>query len=246
MMSSAGSYVRKLAILFCLTLLACQARSEEVGSFGSVYSFIRLTSDYRVNAVSSSDRQPAWQASLYWAAPQRFFAGLWYSTVDFNDPGNTPYELDVYGGHTFRLRHFDLVTEVFFYMTPDRNSRGATYDYTEGRIRIQDQLGPLKLRSTLGFSPSYSFGAGEVWRFEVSSAYALTEWLTVNAIGGRRWLEHRVDRSYWEAGVAARWKNITLDVRYVDTKLSRRQCGFMDWCDSALVATLTLDLPALR
>jgi len=195
--------------------------------------------------VSSSDRQPALQGSLYWAAPQRFFAGVWYSTVDFNDPGKTSFELDFYGGRTLRLEHFDLIGEVFFYTTPDRSGTGPTYDYTEGRLRFQDKLGPVTLRSTVGWSPSYSFGAGEAWRVEASSPYALTKWLTFNSVFGRRWLENRVDRSHWEAGFTLRRKQLSIDLRYVDTNLSHRQCGYVDWCNAALVGTVTWDLPPL-
>lgn len=233
----------KLVLLSWLLLLPLSTLAKEPPPFGNLYSFIRATSDYRVNGVSSSDRQPALQASLYWSAPQRFFAGVWYSSVDFNDPGKTSFELDFYGGRTFRLEHFDLVAEAFFYMTPDRESAGPTYDYAEGRVRFQDKLGPVTLRSTLGWSPSMSFGAGEAWRFEASSGYALTPWLTFNAVVGRRWLENRVDRSHWEAGFTARWKRLSFDVRYVDTNLSRRQCGYVDWCNAAVVGTLTFDLP---
>lgn len=237
------STMDKLIVLSSLVLLPPAVAADEAPPFGNIYSFLRATSDYRVNGVSSSDRGPAAQASLYWAAPQRFFAGVWYSTVDFNDQGKTSYELDFYGGRNFRLEYFDLIAEIFFYTTPDRSGPGATYDYTEGRLRLQDKFGRVTLRSTVGWSPSYSFGAGETWRIEASAAYSMTEWLAFNAVVGRRWLENRIDRSHWEAGFTAHWKRLSLDLRYVDTTLSRRQCGHVDWCSAAFVGTVTWDLP---
>lgn len=66
------------------------------------------------------------------------------------------------------------------------------------------------------------------------------------------------DYNYWNAGVSYTYKYATLDLRYHDTNLSKKNCflntsdprgiysgsGASKWCGSAFIATLSLDLSA--
>ncbi len=76
-----GALWNKLVLLSWLMVLPIRPWPKSRRS-GILYSFIRVTSDYRASGISSSDRQPALLASLYWAAPRQFFAGVWYSAID--------------------------------------------------------------------------------------------------------------------------------------------------------------------
>jgi hypothetical protein len=49
-----------------------------------------------------------------------------------------------------------------------------------------------------------------------------------------------VDRTFWDAGVTGTWKQLALDLRYVDTNLDERECGFSKRCSATVVATLTV------
>jgi uncharacterized protein (TIGR02001 family) len=233
-------------LAFGMLIGHASAVADTAPGLGSIHTFVRATSDYRVNGVSSSDRQPATQASIHWAAPHRFFLGAWGSTIDFNDSGKTDLELDLYAGKTFKLTHVDITPEIFLYRVPGQRGPDPTYNYGEARLRLQNTLRSVTLRSTAGWSPKFSYGAGKVWRVETSAMYTATSWLSFNCVVGRRWLENRGDRSHWEAGFALRFRQLTLDVRYVDTNLVRRQCGHADWCEAALVGSVTIDLPAIR
>jgi uncharacterized protein (TIGR02001 family) len=67
-----------------------------------------------------------------------------------------------------------------------------------------------------------------------------------------------VDYLYWNAGVSYTWKNLTVDLRYHDTDLNKNECFInttdprgiatgtarSKWCDTAFVATLSLDFTA--
>jgi hypothetical protein len=69
-----------------------------------------------------------------------------------------------------------------------------------------------------------------------------------------------VSYTYWNAGISCSWKNLTLDLRYHDTDLSKRECfvdttdpagivsgsGQSRWCSAAFVATLAIDLQASK
>jgi hypothetical protein len=61
-----------------------------------------------------------------------------------------------------------------------------------------------------------------------------------SATVGRRWIEVGVDRTFWDAGITATWKQLALDLRYVDTNLDEHECGFSKRCSATVVATLTL------
>lgn len=64
------------------------------------------------------------------------------------------------------------------------------------------------------------------------------------------------DYTYWNAGVSYTYKNLTLDLRYHDTNLDKRECftlttdprgvftgsGRSNWCSTAFIATVSLDI----
>ena len=68
---------------------------------GKFYPSVSYTSDYRYNGVSYSGREPTPQASLHWIGARGWYAGVWTSGVDFDDPGNTSVEGDLYAGRSF-------------------------------------------------------------------------------------------------------------------------------------------------
>ena len=80
----------------------------------------------------------------------------------------------------------------------------------------------------------------------MAADYALTKALTLKTLAGHNWAQNGRSRSYWSLGGAAKWRWLTLDVRYQDTDLSRRQCGFNpDICGPAVTATLQADFPLI-
>jgi uncharacterized protein (TIGR02001 family) len=65
------------------------------------------------------------------------------------------------------------------------------------------------------------------------------------------------DYTYWNVGVGYTYKNVTFDLRYHDTNANRQDCflisadpaGFVNggrskWCDSAVVASVSVDFTA--
>ena len=94
--------------------------------------------------------------------------------------------------------------------------------------------------------PQASYGSGEAWRLESEAGYAISPWLTLKALAGRRWIERGADRTYWSLGAATSWKRLTFEVRYIDTNLSKARCGYNpDICGPALVGSITASLPPI-
>jgi hypothetical protein len=74
----------------------------------------------------------------------------------------------------------------------------------------------------------------------MDASVSLHDALKASATAGRRWVQIGVDRTFWDAGITGTWKKLSLDLRYVDTNLDERDCGFTRRCEATIVATLTL------
>jgi uncharacterized protein (TIGR02001 family) len=227
--------------LLCVLVAGGAVPAAEVAepSFGHLYPSISITSDYRYNGVSNSDGAVL-QASLHWIGARNYYAGVWASGVDFDDPGNTSYELDLYAGREFDIDATSVRVEALYTAFPDKSFTGPTYDFLQLKIGARRSFGAMTVGAQGAWVPAASYDSGVAWRSSVEAEYAINRWLMARAHVGRRWIERGFDRSYWEAGAIATWSRFSLELRYVDTNLSPRECGFSDRCDPAIVGTLTL------
>jgi uncharacterized protein (TIGR02001 family) len=221
-----------------MSILCCLALAFALP--GKFYPSVSLTSDYRYNGVSYSGREPTPQASLHWLGPRGWYAGVWTSGVDFDDPGNTSIEGDVYLGRAVDFGRTRLAGEVLYTFFPDKTFRGPTYDFLQLKVRGSRSFDALSVGALAAWTPEASYRSGTAWRVAIDASYALTGSLKASASAGRRWIEFGVDRTFWDAGITATWKQLALDLRYVDTNLDQRQCGFSRRCEATLVATVTL------
>lgn len=226
-----------LALPLAVALAPARARAELPGQ---LYPSVSYTSDYRYNGVSYTGREPTAQASLHWLGPGGGYAGVWTSGVDFDDPGNTSIEADLYLGRTLDFAGTRVAGEVLYTFFPDKTFRGPTYDFLQLKVRASRSIEALTLGMLAAWTPEASYRSGTAWRVVADAAYSFNGALKASATAGRRWVESGFDRTFWDAGVTATWKNLALDVRYVDTNLDERECGFSRRCSATVVATLTL------
>ena len=232
-----------VAALLAATLPALPARAA--GERGGLYSSVTLTSDYRYQGVSSTNRHAALQGVVHYFRPDGWYAGLFASQVDYGYDQSPSYELDFYGGKTLKLnKKTDLKLQGLYTTFPDNKTPGPTFDFIQGGVSIMRKEGPLTLTGLTTFVPAGSYGAGQVWRAEGTADYALTQRVTLKALAGRQWSERRPNRSYWSLGAAATWRFLTFEARYQDTDLSRHACGYNpDTCGPALTASVTAAFP---
>ncbi len=207
---------------------------------GKFYPSVSLTSDYRYNGVSYSGREPTPQASLHWIGPQGWYAGVWTSGVDFDDPGNTSIEGDVYAGRTIDFGRTRLGGEVLYTFFPDKTFRGPTYDFLQLRVRASRSFEALTVGALAAWTPEASYRSGTAGRVALDATVSLHAALKASATAGRRWVEIGQDRTFWDAGVTGTWKKLSFDLRYVDTNLDESECGLTRNCEATIVATLTL------
>lgn len=234
--------VLPFAAILITTLPVPPARAGADGIFSSV----SLTSDYRYQGVSNSDRHAAVQGNVHYFRSDGWYLGAFATEVDFNDVG-TSFEVDVYGGRNLRLdSKTELKLDAMYTAFPDNRTPGPTYDFWQAKAALTRKDGPLTVIGLVSYVPKASYGSGDARRVEGEAQYAITPHLTLKAQAGRRWIERGADRDYWSVGAATTWKHLTLEVRHQDTNLSRARCGYNpDICGPALTGTLSAALPLI-
>lgn len=230
------------AVLLAATLLAPAARAQS-----GLYSHVTLTSDYRYQGVSSSNRSPVVQGVVHHFRPDGWYAGLFVSQVEYGYDEDPNFELDFYGGKTLKLdRKTELKLQGLATLFPDDRTPGPTLNFVQAGASLIRKEGPLTLTGQATYVPEGSYGAGQIWRAEGAADYAITKSLTLKALAGHQTSERRPDRSYWSLGAEVRWRHLILDVRYQDTDLTRTECGFNpDICGGSVTGTVTAVLPLI-
>ena len=243
------------ALAVATALLAAPAAAQDKaptpshppGSRGGLYTALWLTTDYRYQGVSNSDNHPAIQGVIHYFRPDGWYAGLFATQVDYGYAQSPDYELDFYAGRTIPLdKKTDLKPQVLVTVFPNNHTPGPTFDFVQAGASIIRKEGPLTLTALATYVPNGSYTTKQVWRGEIAADYALTKAVTLKSLAGQTWAENGRSRSYWSLGAAAKWRWLGVEVRYQDTNLSRRQCGFNpDICGPAVSGLLTADFPLI-
>ncbi len=190
---------------------------------------------------------------------------------------HTSLETDVYGGKHTDLWGTDLNIEAYLYTYPDHNiatniTGSHWHDtYFEAIVALSHTFGPITLTGTTAYSPNFFAQSGTGWYIEGTASYAVNDWLAISGDVGHQWVS-RVDNltipnttdinneesfslrssglpyTHWDLGATATYKAFSLDVRYIDTDLSKVQCywtqGATGLCGATVAATLTYNISA--
>jgi uncharacterized protein (TIGR02001 family) len=222
---------------------------------------VAATTDYRFRGVSQNDRKWAPQGALNITGPDGWYAGTWASAVDFDDHADTSIEWDIWFGKHFDLGDgWDLNVQPYYYAYPDHDSKTAGFhdSYFELITGLSRKFGDLTLTGTVAWSPDWFAESGTGWWLNANAAYPITDWLTVSGNFGYQSAREFDDipgigypYTVWDIGLTAVWKQFALDVRYVDTSISKAECGTFngaandDWCSGTVLATLTFNFTLL-
>ena len=227
--------------------------------WGTVSAYVDVQSDYRFRGISQNNRDFAPQASVNWAAPDAFYAGVWTSKTDWlgaSPFGATPsLEVDIYAGKHFDLGGTDLNVEAYYYSYPEFNKAkfaaltgvNAEASYFEGIVQLSHSFGSLSLTATGAISPEFSLGGGTGEYIEGTASYPLTDWLSISANVGHQWVDAAPsDYTHFDIGLTATWRSWVLDVRANGTDMDSATCGFYmvtkNACTTGVVATLTYNI----
>lgn len=242
---------------------------------------IKGMTDYNFRGISQTDRKPAVQGGVELQLYDNlFYAGIYGSNVDLTTSPTA--EIDFYGGIRPKFGPVTLDLGVWQYYYPGEkqfiDAAGGYWtprntDFTEvyGKIsyNYEDKL-------TVGANVFYAWdwlgtGANATYG-SITAKYNLPflEGLAVSGELGHYWIGtpnmsiyfaapvNLPDYTYWNAGVSYTYKNLTADLRYHDTSLSKTECfaltadprgilsgsGSSRWCNPTVVATLSFDITA--
>jgi uncharacterized protein (TIGR02001 family) len=224
----------------------CAASAADDNPWGGFSANIALTSDYRFRGISQTDRDPAVQGSFQYTDDSGFFASIWASNIDFQDPQDSPIEIDLTAGYNFKLwETTDATIKAVYYWYPE--SEPSNYDYFEAIFGVTHDFGKFALSGEVAYSPDFFNETGDAVAMAGGVTVPITkdflDGLSASGHVGYQWIDQAADYAYWDAGLTAVWGAASFDVRYVDTDLTGAECGFTDWCDGGVVFTVSLALP---
>lgn len=248
----------------------------------------RLQSDYNFRGISQSDKQISPQAyGEVQLLDNLFYGGVAAYRVDL--PTRPSAEIDLTAGIRPKFGPFTFDLGVIYYYYPnERQLFDPTFttfftpkntDYLEiaGKVaytyqealtlganvfHAYDWLGSGAPATYLSGTAKYTipenlFGAGFPAGFAVSGELARYFFGTTSAQLGSVRLP---DYTYGNIGLSYTYQNMTLDLRYHDTDLSKGDCFTLTtdpqalfngsnrsgWCDSTFVGTLSFDFQASK
>lgn len=222
-----------------LHALNLNAQEAPVPKWGVLLPAVSLTSDYRFNGMSLSNRGAALQGSLHLWRPDGYYAGIWVSEVDFLD-GETSLELDTYLGRNFSRGDTETSVELMYTAFNDDAVAGPTYDFLQLKTGVKRRFDAITLGAVALWSPSGSAGAGRVMQLRSEAEFRMHPQAKLIATLGRRWADIGADRSYWDIGFKFEWRKVDLDLRYSGTNLDKSQCFYTDWCEAGFYVKATL------
>lgn len=235
--------------IFFTTILSGSAIADETSPYGNLSAILTLQSDNRFRGYSLNNREPTPEMELYWSGPDNIYAGTYLSKEDWYK--NTPsYETDWFIGRHTDLYGTDLNTMAIYYTYPDA-AFANTASFMEVFSQLSHSFDKLTLAATGAYSPQWSLHSGEGWYGAGTAKYAFTGWLSMSATFGHQWVADKpVDYSHWDLGMTAAWRAFSLDVRYIDTDLSKTDCALY-WmrtnkaCDAGLDVSVSYTIPSV-
>jgi uncharacterized protein (TIGR02001 family) len=224
-----------------LVLLASPvAHGEAQVTECSVCAELHLTSDYRRFGPSSSAGEPAIQGSLYLQHAEGWYAGVFASTVDFDD-GSTRFEFDTYAGVAVLVGTTEYNAELT-YVSYDEDVPGPTYDFWQGKLLARQYFGDSWLAASVAYTPRGAFAGGRQAEYLLEGEHALSGSLRLT--GGVGYGAHAdlTDLRYWSVGIEKDWRALTFALNWAGTDLDESECGGTDHCAPAVVGAITLRL----
>ena len=136
-MKSLATKVLAGAIILALPMGAMAQDEDEASGPWEFSGEVTLTSDYVWRGVTQTDENPALQAAFDIGHESGFYAGVWGSNVDFDNPDDgIDIEIDIYAGWSFDINDtVNLDLSVTRYLYPGSND-DYDIDYNEYTARV--------------------------------------------------------------------------------------------------------------
>lgn len=243
---------RTLTALLLTLVTALAQQSARADDAIGLSATLTLESDYRLRGVSLNDLSPLPQLEIDWSGPDGWTLSNIDSRVDFRDHESTSVEVDFIAGKKFDFDGTTLDIQAFYYSYPDhdRSHGGPMYSLFEGVGTVSHTWDRFTATGTLAYSPNYFAQSGVAWYSWLGVSYKIADDLSASGNVGHQSV-HEWDSIgmsgfpyvNWDLGLTATRGPFALDVRYITTTLSGRQCALTEggahWCQGAIVAALS-------
>lgn len=208
---------------------------------GTISTTLNAASEYDYRGMSLSDRLPVGQASLDYALDSGPFAGIWTSNVDFGGDDPPSIELDYYGGIDRTVAGTELSATVLYYTYPVLDD---VRSYAETFFQARRTFEPVELKlfvayawnfngaSTPGVYPRFNSKVQLPYGFKLATHVGYQWSGDVQAVGTPHYFD-------WSFGVRYTIWGVDLTLAYVDTTLTRAECGHSDNCEARPVFTVS-------
>lgn len=235
------------------------AMIAEVPSVIDVAFGVAGVSDYVFRGLSQSKSDPAIQGYAELQA-YGFYAGVWASSVNFNQVGfsDPSSEVDFYAGYRTTLGPVSLDVGGLYYWYPGELRGIRETDYWEifakPGVTFMDVVsltGNVYWTSDYGNTGSNATYLSIIPKVSIPVESMPDVGFYVSGELGKQWLGKTIfntnppDYLTWNIGAGVTYKAMTLDVRYSDTDLKRNECigftGFGKSCDERVVAKISFD-----
>ncbi len=236
-------------ILVWLILATSAAIADDEGWWWG--GTITGTTDYVFRGVSQTDEDPAIQGSIDFGHSSGFYAGVWASNVDFDEPGDgISTEIDYYVGWVFELPgETELDLQAVRYTYPGYNS-GFRINYNEyiAAFSFLDYY-----TATVAWSDNFLNEDENAfyYHFEVDYPFGETGFGVIASVGFND-ISKAAGDDYWDfrIGLKYAWEGldfatVTADLSYFDTSGFNEDVqdllGPDNWADGRVVFTVSLE-----
>jgi uncharacterized protein (TIGR02001 family) len=236
--------VRRIGVtcIVCWTVSGCLLAAVPAVA-ADVSGSVAITTDYIYRGTSQTAGQPAAQAGVQFHSSAGWNAGMWGSSVDFQNGAGIAYELDLQAGYSWSLSpDWSMQAGYVHYAYLDDGDAGYDYDEVSASLSYQQRA-----TASISWSPNTSkhtywgfISDRQTFAYELSLLQPLRPRWSLCAGVGYYDLRDIANTGYWywSTGVAFTWQGMQVDVLHINTDATGRRL-FEDQAGSRWTAALT-------
>lgn len=194
---------------------------------GEFSGSVALTTEYAFRGIVQSDEHPALQGSMDYNHDSGFYAGVWGSTVDFNDGSEASVETDWYTGFSGEIGKISWDVGGIYYAYPGADS-DLDYDFAELALSLGYDFDIFSLSGAVNYSPDYFASSGQSLYYAAYASVPLPYDFTINGHAGYQQIDDNAafgapDYVDYSVGVGYNVSGFDLELNYVGTNLDEPQ-----------------------
>lgn len=215
--------------------------SQELNGF-EISANTSLVSEYVFRGITQSDETIAIQGGFDVNHESGLYAGLWASSVDFNDGDEASVEVDFYAGYGGAIENVSYDVGGIYYAYPGADN-SLDYDFWEIYGSVGYDFDVAAVSVGVNYSPDYFGGSGDALYSHLGVDVPLPYDLGLSAGVGYQTIDDNdafgvPDYTDWNLSLGYSWDRFDVSVTYHDTDLDEpTECA--DGCDTRFVLSLT-------